>query len=442
MEILKIGDPSASKEIERIIERRSLLRDKRIERKVRKILEEVRKYGDEALLKYTRKFDKIKLRREQLRVSQVQVENAYRSVDGDFLKVLQEAKKKITRFARRQKPDSWQLTPGDGTVVGQRYQPLDSVGINIPGGMASYPSSLLMNTIPAKVAKVRRIVVISPPRRDGQINPYILAAARVVGVSEIYRVGGAQGIAALAFGTEIIPKVHKICGPGNIYVQMAKRFVYGQVGVDLLAGPSEILILADSSTNPEFVAADLLSQAEHDKLSWAILVTTSLKLADLVVRTIETQIRDLSRRDIIGASVDDNGVILVASDLQEAIDLTNRIAPEHIEIMTEEPLQVANRIRNAGAIFLGPYSPEVVGDYMAGPSHVLPTGGTARFSPGLGVCDFMKSSHIISYTKEALAKEASSIVRLAKAEGFDGHVNAIKIRLQKRGQTTESRKKL
>lgn len=436
MKILKVSDPSAAKEIKRIIERRSPLLDKPIERKVRRILDGVRKYGDEALLKYTRKFDRVRLRPEQLRVSQDQIEKSFGAVDTHFLRALQLAKKKITRFAQRQQPQSWQLTSPDRTVVGQRYQPLDTVGINIPGGMASYPSSVLMSTIPAKIAGVKRIAMISPPTQSGQtpltgqVSPYILAAAKVVGLSEIYRVGGAQGIAALAFGTETIPKVHKICGPGNVYVQIAKRLLYGQVDVDLLAGPSEILILADSSANPEFVAADLLSQAEHDRLSWPILVTTSMDLAQLVVRSLEGQAKGLSRRDIISSCVDSNGAILVASDLPEAIDLTNQIAPEHLEIMTQNPSQVADKVEHAGAIFLGPYSPGVLGDYMAGPSHVLPTGGTARFCSGLGVYNFMKSSHLISYTKGALTKEAGSIIKLAQAEGFNGHANAIKVRLK------------
>lgn len=431
MIVLKTGTREAKKRIERILNRKTLLEDKRLEKKVREIIEDVRKNGDRALLRYTRRFDGVSLSSQKLKVNKREIKEAKRLVNKDFIKALKKAYQNIGRYHERQLPQSFKIRPRKGVNLEERYQPIERVGLYIPGGRASYPSTLLMAGVPAKIAGVREIIMVSPPRRNGRLSPYILAAADLVGIKEIYKAGGAQAIAALAYGTETIPKVDKIVGPGNIYVILAKKLVYGVVDIDMLAGPSEILILADESADPSFVASDLIAQAEHDRLSWPLLVTPSLKLARKVDQKIKGQVKSLKRKETINISFKNNGALVVTKNLNEAIDLVNEIAPEHLEIITRNPKEVAKKIRNAGAIFLGSYSPESVGDYIAGPNHILPTGGTARFYSPLGVRDFFKSFHIISYSEEALKKEAKEIIELARREGLDGHAQAIEVRRRK-----------
>lgn len=429
MKVLRTGTREAKKRIKKILNRKALLEDRNVEKEVRKIIEDIRKNGNEALLKYTRKFDSPVL--SQLKVSKKEIVAAKKSVDKTFTKALKKAYRNINKYHERQLPKSFKISPRKGVNLEERLEPLEKVGIYIPGGKASYFSTLLMAGVPAKIGGVKEIVMVSPPQRDGRLSPYILAAADLVGIKEIYKAGGAQAIAALAYGTETILKVDKIVGPGNIYVTLAKKLVYGVVDIDMFAGPSEILILADEKADPTFIASDLIAQAEHDRLSWPLLITTSLRLAQKVEEKIKEQVKSLGRKEVINASLKNNGVLIVTRNLKEMIDLANEIAPEHLEIMTKNPGQVAKNIKNAGAIFLGPYSSESVGDYIAGPNHILPTSGTARFYSPLGVRDFMKSSHIISYSKEALKKEAGEIIELAQREGLDGHAKAIEVRRRK-----------
>ncbi len=431
MKVLKSGTKEAKRRIKRILNRRTFLKDKRLEKKVREIIEDVRKKGDRALLRYTKRFDGVSLSSKKLRIGKREIEKAKGSVDRDFIRALKKAYRNIRRYHERQLPQSFKIAPRKGVSLEERFEPLERVGIYVPGGKASYFSTVLMAGIPAKIAGVREIIMLVPPQKDGKLSPYILVAAALVGINEIYKAGGTQAIAALAYGTETIPRVDKIVGPGNIYVTLAKRLVYGEVDIDMLAGPSEVLILADERANPSFIASDLIAQAEHDRLSWPLLITTSLKLAQKVEREIKKQVKSLARREIINASLENNGALIVTRNLKEAIDLANEIAPEHLEIMTRNPGRVAKKIRNAGAIFLGSYSSEAVGDYIAGPSHILPTSGTARFYSPLGVRDFLKSSHIISYSKEALKREAKEIMELAKREGLEGHAKAIEVRRRK-----------
>ncbi|MCK4648843.1 histidinol dehydrogenase [bacterium] len=431
MIILKTGTREAKRGIEKIVNRKILLEDKRLEQKVKEIIEDVRKKGDRALLKYTKRFDGVSLSSKKLRVGKREIEEAKRLVDRDFIKALIKAYRNIRKYHEKQLPESFKISPRKGVSLAERYQPLERIGIYVPGGKAAYFSVVLMAGIPARIAGVKEIIIVSPPQTDGKLSPYILVAADLVGIREIYKVGGAQAIAALAYGTETISRVDKIVGPGNIYVTLAKKLIFGEVAIDMLAGPSEVLILADESANPSFVASDLIAQAEHDKLSWPLLITTSLKLAQKVEREIKKQVKSLARREIINASLENNGALIVTRNLKETIDLANEIAPEHLEIMTRNPGRVAKKIKNAAAIFLGSYSAETIGDYTAGPNHILPTSGTARFSSPLGVKDFMKSSHIISYTKEALKREANGIIRLARKEGLEGHARAIETRGRK-----------
>ncbi len=430
MKILRTNTKETNRIIKKILNRKTLLKDKRLEKKVREIIEDVRKKGNKALLRYTKRFDGVSLSSQRLKVSKREIEEAKKLVNRDFIEALKKAYQNIRRYHEKQLPKSFKVSSRKGVILEERYQPIERVGLYIPGGRASYPSTVLMAGIPAKIAGVEEIVMVSPPQRNGKLSPYILMAADLVGIKEIYKAGGAQAIAALAYGTETIPKVDKIVGPGNIYVTLAKKLVYGEVDIDMLAGPSEVLILADESANPSFIASDLIAQAEHDRLSWPLLISTSLRLARKVEQEIRKQVKSLARKGIIDASLKNNGALIVTKDLKEAIELTNEMAPEHLEIMTRNPGQVAKKIRNAGAIFLGPYSSESVGDYTAGPSHILPTSGTARFYSPLGVRDFMKSSHIISYSKEALKREAKEIIELAQREGLDAHAQAVKIRLQ------------
>ena len=401
---------------------------------VRDIVEAVRREGDAALLRFTQQFDGVALRPDELRVPQEEIEAAYGQVEPAFLTALRQAAANIRAFHEKQKRTSWTDVQPDGTMLGLIIRPLKRVGLYVPGGKAAYPSSVLMNVIPAKVAGVPEIAMVTPPATGGRagIDPYILVAAAEAGVTEMYRVGGAQAVAALAYGTASIPAVDKICGPGNIYVALAKRAVYGAVAIDSIAGPSEIIVLADETADPRFVAADLLSQAEHDEMASAVLVTPSERLAAAVAAELKRQAATLPRRDIAERSLEQYGAILTVGSLEEGVAVVNRLAPEHLEVIVGDPLRWLGRIENAGAIFVGPCSPEPVGDYFAGPNHILPTNGTARFSSPLNVDDFVKKSSLIRYSREALARDAAGIATLARHEGLEAHARAVEIRLEGR----------
>jgi histidinol dehydrogenase len=401
------------------------------EASVQAIVDDVKARKDVALFEYTEKFDHFKLNKENIRVTDEEIEEAYAQVDAGLLDVIRKASKNITAYHEKQKRTSWFDSRPDGVILGQKVTPMASVGIYVPGGKASYPSTVLMNTLPAKVAGVEKIVMTTPSGATGKVNPVTLVAAHESGVTEIYKVGGAQAIAALAYGTESVPKVDKIVGPGNIYVALAKKAVYGHVSIDSIAGPSEILVIADDTATPRYVAADLLSQAEHDELASAILVTTSEALADKVSEEIDEFTKTLSRRDIICKSLENYGYILIADTLEEAVDIANEIASEHLEIVTANPFEVMTKIKNAGAIFLGEYSSEPLGDYFAGPNHVLPTNGTAKFFSPLSVDDYVKKSSVIYYSKEALEPVADDIIKFAESESLTAHANSIKVRFNK-----------
>ena len=394
------------------------------------IVDGVKERGDEALFAYTEKFDGAKVSADNIRVTEEEIEAAMAQVPEELLAVMKTSMENIRRYHEKQKRNSWFDARPDGTILGQKITPLDSVGVYVPGGKAAYPSSVLMNIIPAQVAGVERIVMVTPPGKDGSVNPVTLTAAHLAGATEVYRAGGAQAVAALAFGTASIPRVRKIVGPGNIFVALAKKAVYGHVSIDSIAGPSEILVIADEKANPRYVAADLLSQAEHDQLASAILVTPSMELAKEVSRQAQEMTERLSRRDIIQASLDNYGYILVVENMKEAIQAANEIAPEHLEILTDNPFEVMTKIRNAGAIFMGPYSSEPLGDYFAGPNHVLPTNGTAKFFSPLNVDDFVKKSSIIYYSREALKEASQDIETFAKAEQLTAHANSIHVRFE------------
>lgn len=397
---------------------------------VQAIVDDVKARGDEALFEYTEKFDKVKVTKDTIRVTKEEIDEALKQVDPKLMEVMVKSMKNIRAFHEKQKQLSWFDTTPDGTILGQRVTPLDSAGLYVPGGKAAYPSSVLMNIIPAEVAGVNRIVMVTPPGKDGKVNPVTLAAAHIAGATEVYKVGGAQAIAALAFGTESIPKVNKIAGPGNIYVALAKKAVYGHVSIDSIAGPSEIMVLADESANAKFVAADLLSQAEHDELACAILVTTSMELAEEVSKLTEEFIAGLSRKEILQKSIDNYGYILVADSMDDAVDVVNEIAPEHLEIQTINPFETMTQVRNAGAIFMGEYSSEPLGDYFAGPNHVLPTNGTAKFFSPLGVDAYVKKSSIIYYSKKALKPVSRDIIQFAENEYLTAHANSIRVRFE------------
>lgn len=398
---------------------------------VKEIVERVRREGDPAVLEYTEKFDRVTLTHKDLKVSPEEIKNAYTRVDTKKVDALRLAARNIRAFHEKQKIRSWVDQEADGVIVGQLARPIRSAGVYVPGGKASYPSSVLMNVIPATVAGVEHLVMCSP-LPGGTMNPYILVAADIAGVREIYKIGGAQAIAAMAYGTATIPRVDKIVGPGNIYVAAAKRYVFGQVDIDMIAGPSEILVIADHSANPEFVAADLLAQAEHDELASSILVTTSRELAEKVSAEVERQLANLGRKEIVRKALDRFGVIMLVGDLREAAGVSNSIAPEHLELAVEKPFELLALIKNAGAIFLGHYTPESVGDYVAGPNHVLPTGGTARFFSPLSTDSFMKKSSLVFYTKEGLEKVSDAVMQIADVEGLDAHKNTIKVRMAKK----------
>lgn len=400
------------------------------EGRVSTIIDDIKSRRDEAVFEYTKKFDGYDLNADNIIVTEDEIKAAYDEIDDGLVEIIRKALVNIRNYHAKQKRNSWFDATPDGTILGQKITPLARVGVYVPGGKAAYPSSVLMNVVPAKVAGVDEIIMCTPPGKDGKIYCGTLVAAKEAGVDVIYKVGGAQAIAAMAYGTESVPKVDKIVGPGNIYVALAKKAVYGQVGIDSIAGPSEIMVLADESANPRFVAADLLSQAEHDELASAILVTTSRELAEKVSEETEGFLRELSRKQIIEKSLENYGYILLAKDMDEAVAVVNEIASEHLELVTKDPFQTMTKIRNAGAIFLGEYSSEPLGDYFAGPNHVLPTNGTAKFFSPLEVDDFIKKSSIISYSREALGAIHTDIEKFAQAEGLTAHANSIKVRFE------------
>jgi histidinol dehydrogenase len=430
MKIIDSQQEGIITELKRIINRGETATEE-VATVVREVVEQVRKQGDPAVLEYTEKFDRTTLTLKDIRVSQNEIKEAYSKVDPKKVEALKLAAKNIRAFHEKQKSSSWVSQEADGVMLGQLARPIRSAGVYVPGGKACYPSSVLMNVIPATVAGVEQLIMCSPIP-GGNLNPYILVAADIAGVSEIYKIGGAQAIAAMAYGTATIPKVDKIVGPGNIYVATAKRYVFGQVDIDMIAGPSEILIIADHTANPEFVASDLLSQAEHDELASSILVTTSRELAKKMDAEVERQLANLSRKKIARKAIDRFGAIVLVKTLREAADVSNSIAPEHLELAVEKPFDLLALIKNAGAIFLGHFTPESVGDYIAGPNHVLPTGGTARFFSPLSTDSFMKKSSIIFYTREGLDKVAEAVVQIADVEGLEAHGNTIRVRMAKK----------
>lgn len=394
---------------------------------VDKIVGDVRRDGDEAVIKYTKLIDRTEFTPEEFVVTEAEYEAAYQEADPAVVESLRKAAENVRRYHQEQKPNSWMTYRDKGSILGQSVIPLDRVGIYVPGGTAAYPSSVIMNAMPAVVAGVKEIIMMVPPK-NGKINPYVLVAAKEAGVSKIFKIGGAQAIAAMAFGTETIPRVDKITGPGNIFVTLAKKAVYGHCDIDMLAGPSEILIVADKTAAPAYTAADMLSQAEHDMLASSIVITDSPELAEKVAVEAEKQLKVLPREEITRASLDRNGMIIITEDIMQAVELANVSAPEHMEVLTEQPFQLLPYIRHAGAVFLGAYSPEPLGDYFAGPNHVLPTGGTARYYSVLNVETFMKRTSIISYTQEQLDAVSDDVIRLAEAEGLQAHANAVKLR--------------
>lgn len=401
-----------------------------VEEAVKAILKDVRQGGDKSLLKYTERFDGVRLKSKELRAPERDIKKAIQKISKNDLNLIKLAVKRIEVFHKRHSAKSWAFSEKDGTILGQMVTPIERVGIYVPGGKAVYPSTVLMNAIPAKIAGVKEIIMVTPPSKNG-INPYVLAAAKIAGVDKIYKVGGAQAIAALAYGTKTIPKVDKIVGPGNIYVSTAKRLVYGTVDIDMIAGPSEILIINDGTGEPSWIAADLLAQAEHDELASSILLTTSEKMARAVSKEVSIQIKRLKRKAIAQSSIDRYGAIIIAKNLVEAADISNRIAPEHLELFVEKPFELLKKVKNAGAIFLGHNTPESFGDYMAGPNHTLPTGGAARFSSPLGVEDFIKRSNIIAFSRKGLERLGKKVVRFTDIEGLDAHGQSVSIRINK-----------
>lgn len=426
MKIVKLTEDSKKNLLENLL-KRSPNSYGQYEQTVAAIIENVRENGDAALFSYTEQFDKVKLTKDTIEVTKEEIEEAYGLVDEKLLEIVRKSLKNIREFHEKQKRNSWFDTK-DGILLGQRITPLESVGVYVPGGKAAYPSSVLMNIVPAKVAGVDKIVMTTPPGKDGKVNPVTLVSAMEAGADVVYKAGGAQAVAALAFGTESIPKVCKIVGPGNIFVALAKKAVYGHVSIDSIAGPSEILVLADETADARCVAADLLSQAEHDEMASAILVTTSETLANEVSKEVDAFTAKLSRKEIIEKSLENYGYILVAETMEDALDAVNQIASEHLEIVTKEPFATMTKVRNAGAIFLGTYSSEPLGDYFAGPNHILPTNGTARFFSPLNLDDFTKKSSVIYYTEEALREVHEDIEGFAKAEGLTAHANSIAVR--------------
>lgn len=420
------ADGKAEKELIAQLKARSGETSKKVMESVTEIIEAVRLEGDAALDRYTKLFDGSLP--EKLEVTKDEMEAAVNSVAPEFLTAVKNAAERIKDFHARQKQQSWLTTKENGVILGQRIRGLKRVGLYVPGGTAAYPSSVLMNAIPAKIAGVEELIMVTPPMKNGGANPHILTAAYVAGVDRVFLAGGAQAVAALAYGTKRVPKVDKIVGPGNIYVATAKKLLYGVVDIDMIAGPSEILIVADDSAKPEFLAADLMSQAEHDVLASSILLTNSEKIASETVEALKRQVEDMPRKDIIKKSLKDYGAIIACQNLSEAVDFANELAPEHLEMCVENPMEYIGRMDNAGSVFLGNYSPEPLGDYYAGPNHVLPTGGTARFFSPLSVDSFVKKSSFIYYTESALSQDKDDVVTLAEAEGLGAHANSIKVR--------------
>ncbi|MBR5994625.1 MAG: histidinol dehydrogenase [Lachnospiraceae bacterium] len=429
MRIVKLTEDNKKDLLNKLL-KRSTTSYPEYEKTVADIIENIKAGGDKALFEYTLKFDKFELTKSNIKVTQEEIKEAYSLLDKDYVEVIRKAKANIEDFHKKQVRQTFITTKPDGSILGQRITPIASAGTYVPGGKAAYPSSVLMNIVPAKVAGVEKIVMVTPPGKEGKINPGTLVAADIAGVDEIYKVGGAQAIAALAFGTESVPKVDKITGPGNIFVALAKKAVYGNVGIDSIAGPSEIVVLADETPNPRYVAADLLSQAEHDELASAILVTTSEELARKVSDEVDGFLKVLERAEIIKKSLDNFGYILVADTMDEAVDAVNDIAGEHLEILTKNPFDTMTKVKNAGAMFLGEYSSEPLGDYFAGPNHILPTNGTSRFFSPLSVDDFIKKSSIICYSEEGLRKVHEDIELFAAKEGLTAHANSIKVRFE------------
>ena len=429
MRILELNEDTKNNILENLLKRNPNSYGE-FEGRVNAIIEDIKANRDKAVFDYTARFDGFNLNKDNIVVTKEEIEEAYREIDPKLVEIIRKSLVNINNYHQKQKRNSWFDTTPDGTILGQKITPLSRAGVYVPGGKAAYPSSVLMNVMPAKIAGVEEIIMCTPPGKDGKIYCGTLVAANEAGVDVIYKVGGAQAIAAMAYGTESIPKVDKIVGPGNIYVALAKKAVYGQVGIDSIAGPSEIMVLADESANPRFVAADLLSQAEHDELASAILVTTSKEIATAVNDEITKFLNELSRKEIMEKSIENYGYILVAKNMDEAIDVVNEIASEHLELVTKDPFQTMTKIKNAGAIFLGEYSSEPLGDYFAGPNHVLPTNGTAKFFSPLEVDAFVKKSSIISYSREALAEIHEDIEAFAEAEGLTAHANSIKVRFE------------
>lgn len=424
------GNTKAGKDFLKGLRNREESVHQEVTKQVEIILRDVKEKGDKALISYTNQFDSKNVDIKNICVTKEEVDKAYENVDKEFIDAINLAVKNIKFFHEKQKRNSWMITNEKEVVLGQQIRPLQKVGIYVPGGTAAYPSSVLMNTIPAKVAGVRSITMVTPPSKDGSINPNILVAADIAGVDKIYKAGGAQAVAALAFGTETIDRVDKIVGPGNIYVAMAKKSVYGNVDIDMIAGPSEILVIADENSNPKYIAADLMSQAEHDKLASSILITTSEDLAEKVKEQLKLQVENLSRKDIILHSLKNYGAIIIVDSIEKAIEMSNDIAPEHLELCIKDPFLSLGDVKNAGSIFLGYFAPEPLGDYIAGPNHVLPTSGTARFFSPLSVDDFVKKSSFIRYSKEALLDVGDKVIKLAETEGLTAHANSIKVRME------------
>jgi histidinol dehydrogenase len=429
MRILKFSDADFDKQLERIEQRADEVPGA-VEETVKAIIEDVRKRGDAALFELSAKFDRIDLTTANIEVSDAEIDTAMAAVSAESLAALQLAADRIATYHAKQKQETWLSTDEDDLLLGQMVRPLDRVGIYVPGGKAAYPSSVLMNAVPAKVAGVAEVIMVVP-MPGGEVNPHVLAAAKIAGVDRIFKLGGAQAVAALAYGTESIPRVDKITGPGNIYVATAKKLVFGQVDIDMIAGPSEILVINDGSGNAAHIAADLLSQAEHDELASAILVTSSETMAVAVQGEVEKQLQQLSRETIARQSIDDFGAIILAEDLSEAIEFSNRIAPEHLELAVDNPFAILSAIRHAGAIFMGHHTPEAAGDYLAGPNHTLPTGGTARFFSPLSLDDFVKKSSILSFSEKGLQRLGNDIIRIAELEGLEAHAKSVAIRLEK-----------
>lgn len=429
MRIVELNEQTRNNLLENLL-KRSPNSYGQYEQTVNEIISQIREKKDEALFFYTRQFDKCEITKDTVRVTAEEIKEAYEKVDPALVEVMKKSAANITRFHQKQLHNSWIVPENNGTILGQKITPIEISGVYVPGGKAAYPSSVLMNVLPAKVAGVSKIIMTTPPGADGKVNPGTLVAADIAGVNEIYKAGGAQAIAAMAFGTESIPRVDKITGPGNIFVALAKKACFGYVSIDSIAGPSEILVLADETANPRYVAADLLSQAEHDEMASAILITTSRELAKQVSKQVEQFVKVLSRQVIIEKSLENYGYILVAESMDEAIDAANEIASEHLEILTRNPYETMTKIKNAGAIFLGEYSSEPLGDYFAGPNHILPTNGTARFFSPLNVDDFLKKTSIISYSRDALQKVHKDIELFAEKEGLTAHANSIKVRFE------------